>query len=127
MYKERYRVRQLESCDKQMFGNLIVTCPTYGSAMPKKLIQPVPITVKPVTTPEEIVRRHMIEAERRRASMLVDQLLLDIHNSIQHNTDYNSTTSGKSSHKYSRQMSHDLCKRGELSVFSFFSRRWKYG
>ncbi|KAL3269076.1 hypothetical protein HHI36_008159 [Cryptolaemus montrouzieri] len=109
--KERYRVRQLEYCNKQMFGNLIVTCPVYASHMPKKLIKPVPITLKPVTTSEEIVRKHLMEAEKRKASLLVDQLLLDIHNSIQHSTDYNSTTSGRSSQKYVSSQTSELCKR----------------
>ncbi|KAK9890804.1 hypothetical protein WA026_012148 [Henosepilachna vigintioctopunctata] len=111
MFKERYRVRQLEYCNKQMFGNLIVTCPTYSTHMPEKLIQPVPITVKPVITPEEVIKKHLMEAEKRRTSLLVDQLLLDIHNSFQHSTDYNSTTSGRSSQKYSNVQSHDLYKR----------------
>lgn len=91
------RVKQLEVCDRGMFGDVVVTCQTAPNI-------PIP-QPKPFVPPAE--RYAMVglsgngdrwENERRRASVLVDELLMDIYSKIGAGlTDYNSATSSKSS------------------------------
>lgn len=96
-----HRIQQLEKCCPTMFGDLIVTCQTPdirgGSSAPA--ILPVTYTVEMRRSSADavsVLRPSIFDIEKRRATALVDELLMDIYYTI-HNgtTDYNST-SGKS-------------------------------
>ncbi|CAH1155918.1 unnamed protein product [Phaedon cochleariae] len=93
-------IPQLERCDRSMFGDLVLTCqtPVHG-VLPKQVIQPIPYTMAVRRASVDSVsatKTSIMETEKRRASALVDELLIDIYYSV-HNgsSDYNST-SGKS-------------------------------
>lgn len=93
------KIKQLEKCDPTMFGDLVVTCQTpdqqgdeFGPA-----ILPVSYSIgMRRSSAADAVSSSVFQIEKRRATALVDELLMDIYYTI-HNgtTDYNST-SGKS-------------------------------
>lgn len=97
------RIKQLEKCDPTMFGDMIVTCQTpvdIQGVTSEPAVLPVNYTINMRRSSEADVlsefRQSIFDHERKRASALVDELLMDIYYTI-HNgtTDYNST-SGRS-------------------------------
>lgn len=91
------RVKQLEQCNRDMFGDIVVTCQTA----PKVLLATVEAYVPPMVIESRKVNWDS-ENEKRRASLLVDQLLSDIYSKIGNEnsaSDYNSGTSSKSGRK----------------------------
>nr|XP_022910009.1 uncharacterized protein LOC111421106 isoform X1 [Onthophagus taurus] len=124
MLAERRAIRQLQLCDPTVFGDLVLTCQTPTSTTSlldnkpptpviintetTKFTPPSPVITKakhsklklPKIRETEIIEKSP-EIEKRRASKLVDQLLVDIYNN--HSgvcTDYYSGTSGKSQRNY---------------------------
>ncbi|CAH1979528.1 unnamed protein product [Acanthoscelides obtectus] len=93
------RIAQFESCHKEMFGDMIISCqtPTEGS-LPTEAVLSVPYVVT-------IKRRHHMtkmrqtsskRSEKERAKTLLNELLAEINSNVQiSTTDYNST-SGRS-------------------------------
>lgn len=90
------RVKQLETCNREMFGDVIVTCQTS----PKVLLSQVENYVPPIIFENKKSNSWTRdgENEKRRASVLVDQLLSEIYgnNGAGISSDYNSATSSKS-------------------------------
>ncbi|XP_056635014.1 uncharacterized protein LOC130444061 isoform X1 [Diorhabda sublineata] len=84
-----------------MFGDLILTSPNLTTDnFPRKIIMSLAYDIGlQKASAYNKVMENGDESEKRRASALVDQLLMDIYNSVHTSTDYNST-SGKS-HKSS--------------------------
>lgn len=79
----RARVKQLETCNREMFGDVVVTC---QAPAPRALIHPKIETYAPPIIFEN--RKNAIkcgekgENEKRRTSVLVDQLLSEIYAKI---------------------------------------------
>lgn len=110
-----HRIEQLEMCNRQMFGDLIFTCPTSSQSLNElqyrqllrksnKNIHMMPFTTNGASMDlrrasvdnNNYLKRTNIE-QKRRASDLLDELLMDIYSNVQNvTTDYNSTTSGRS-------------------------------
>lgn len=117
-----FRIKQLEECNRDMFGDLIVACQTpITDELPRQVMQAIPYTIGVRRATVDTVRGPVnLNNDKRRASVLVDELLLQINYSL-HNasTDYNST-SGKS-HKHVFIELGELDKKGKyyrLFVFS---------
>lgn len=87
------RVRQLESCSREMFGDMILHHPTPPQTRVfKNVIQAVPVTLTMRKNSMENLRTNYTDYEKRRASDLVEELLVDIYSNI-NGSDYNSTSS----------------------------------
>ncbi|XP_023310333.1 uncharacterized protein LOC108905130 [Anoplophora glabripennis] len=100
-----HRIEQLEVCHREMFGDLVLTCATSTGSPPTRMIETsvtYPVEYRRTVSMDSVLRKtSIVENERRRASALVDELLVDIYYNIHSGTtDYNSATSGKS-HKNS--------------------------
>lgn len=95
------RILQLETCNPTMFGDLIVTCQTPGirGDYSGPAVLPVSYSVEMRRCSADAVsnlKPSIFETDKRRATALVDELLMDIYYTIHAGTtDYNST-SGKS-------------------------------
>ncbi|CAH0555464.1 unnamed protein product [Brassicogethes aeneus] len=88
-----YRIQQLEFCHTEMFGDLVLTCRTPPmETASKRMLRQVPYRR---SFSSDVIMQRNPEVEKRRATALVDQLLLDIYSNVQFSTDYNSATSGK--------------------------------
>lgn len=92
------RVKQLETCNREMFGDVVVTCQTS----PKATLARIEPYVPPIVF-GNANNNKMSENDKRRASLLVDQLLSEIYSRIGNGnhsnnsfTDYNSATSSRS-------------------------------
>ncbi|CAG9829268.1 unnamed protein product [Diabrotica balteata] len=93
-----YRIEPLAECHREMFGDLVLTSLTpLREQLPRQIIQPIPydIKIRRASMDSVTVVKRCAESDKRRASSLVEQLLMDIYNSVHTTTDYNST-SGKS-------------------------------
>lgn len=117
--KKKRRVRQLELCDRSMFGDMVLTCQSYPSIKMNNEIRPIKI-IQPVryrTKSEGSVSKWR-ERDKRRASALMDQLLIDIYGTIHNYSDYNSATSSRS-HKIFSFEKYELERKGKLFFFIF--------
>ncbi|XP_044271093.1 uncharacterized protein LOC123015436 isoform X2 [Tribolium madens] len=92
----KQRVRQLESCSREMFGDMILhhQTPPQQSVF-GEIIQAVPVTLSIRKSSMESPSNKYTDYEKRRASDLVEELLVDIYSNI-NGSDYNSATSSKS-------------------------------
>ncbi|XP_023029096.2 uncharacterized protein isoform X1 [Leptinotarsa decemlineata] len=92
-----YRIEPFEKCHREMFGDLVLTCQTpIQGELPRRLVLPVTYSVEVRrASADSATNTRILESEKRRASALVDELLMDIYYSVHNSTDYNST-SGKS-------------------------------
>lgn len=125
------RVRQLEECSREMFGDVVVTSYflnlTAVTRLPERPITPMSYTVdmegvssSGYSSTLSLTRRSSSEeydSEKRRTSVLVDQLLADIY-SFRGDTDSYATTdySSCASHKSQKCggfVKEDLCKKGK--------------
>lgn len=113
------RVKQLETCNRDMFGDIIVTCqPSQKVALAQiePYIPPI-IFEKQPTTKSNLTNNE----NKRRASVLVDQLLSEIYARIDVggtcvNSGYNSATSSSRNSCYDGVCSMDeklLREKGE--------------
>lgn len=93
------RIRQLESCNREMFGDLVVTCqspPNVPVSPPVPLVFRGSAPFRRAASQDEPERRRN-ESDKRRTSALLDQLLADIYSKFDGNhSDYNSATSQQS-------------------------------
>lgn len=96
------RIKQLEMCNREMFGDVVVTCQTPPKIDAVSRIEPYapPVAIDNKSGQSLCWEK---ENERRRASLLVDQLLSEIYTKIGNGSssnnsasDYNSATSSKS-------------------------------
>lgn len=90
------RVRQLEYCDRAMFGDMIITCQSLPAAPVMQQIRPLKILQPRIRAKSEGYPKKDPEQDKRRASLLVDLLLVDIYSNIHNYSDYNSATSSRS-------------------------------
>lgn len=109
----KYRVCQLEACDREMFGDLVLTCPSPATT---SVFEPPTTAMQPVS-PIHVVHKKTFDYsysvdeqtdfidDKRRASDLVEELLVDIYRNIQSGSDYNSAGS---SHRSRRSFLIDL-------------------
>lgn len=94
------RVKQLETCNREMFGDVIVTC----QAPQKSHLSKIESAYIPPLIFENTAKRIQWKSdnEKRRASLLVDQLLSEIYARIgsasgsNTNSDCNSVASSRS-------------------------------
>lgn len=129
-----YHIEQLEKCNRQMFGELILTCPTSKmSDFPpgdlttkrKKNIHQLSYRTSAMDLRRSVSysneyyspKEHNNSNEqhnKRRASDLLDELLMDIYSTAQNaiTTDYNSATSGRSSKSIVMDLG-DVFKKGK--------------
>lgn len=70
------RVKQLETCNREMFGDVVVTC---QAPAPKALLPQIEPYVPPIIFENRKNGIQWRENEKRRASVLVDQLLSEIY------------------------------------------------
>lgn len=85
------KIRQLESCSREMFGDMILTCQT-SQQCEKNLIKSVPITIPSKSMDFAMKSMNYGDYEKRRASDLMEELLIDIYSNL-NGSDYNSATS----------------------------------
>ncbi|XP_068899024.1 uncharacterized protein [Tenebrio molitor] len=105
------RVRQLESCSREMFGDLILTRQTPPPEVAfSHVVQAVPVTL---TLRKSSIDHPHADLEKRRASDLVEELLVDIYSSV-NGSDYNSATSTKSHRSFVTGINH-LQEKGSAS------------
>ncbi|XP_064210921.1 uncharacterized protein LOC103314564 isoform X1 [Tribolium castaneum] len=93
----KQRVRQLEACSREMFGDMVLhhQTPPPQQSLFGEVIQAVPVTLTMRKTSMETPSNKYTDYEKRRASDLVEELLVDIYSNI-NGSDYNSATSSKS-------------------------------
>lgn len=90
------RVRQLEYCDRAMFGDMIITCQSLPAVPIIRQIHPLKILHPRLRAKSEGLPKKDSEQDKRRASLLVDLLLVDIYSNVHNCSDYNSATSSRS-------------------------------
>jgi hypothetical protein len=113
------RVRQLESCSREMFGDLILTRQTPPPEVAfSHVVQAVPVTL---TLRKSSIDHPHADLEKRRASDLVEELLVDIYSSV-NGSDYNSATSTKSHRSFVTGINH-LQEKGTC-LFGLLTSIW---
>lgn len=123
MFVGRRRVCQLEMCDRNVFGNMVIVRQNPPvSPLPSTFTDPIPMP-SPLTqsrrrtTSDELQfsSREKEQNERRRTSQLLDELLLDIYNrdNCSSLSGYTSTTSLRSQKSFNKYFVCDLQLHGE--------------
>lgn len=117
-----YRIKQLEKCDPTMFGDLIVTCQTpkenCDSSVPAILPVTYTVGMRRYSATDAVTDYNfsICHAEKRRATALVDELLMDIYYAIHTGTtDYNSTSGKSFKGPFTEILS--LHEKGESNIF----------
>lgn len=94
-YANKWHVCQLENADPRIFGDMILTYQTLPNAMDRK--EKVLIVRHKRIKSEDYRKTETPDDKKRRASALMDQLLVEIYGNPNNNyTDYNSATSSRS-------------------------------
>ncbi|XP_017786846.1 PREDICTED: uncharacterized protein LOC108569698 [Nicrophorus vespilloides] len=110
------RIRELELCNPAVFGDLVLTQQTRNNSMDNEDETEVTKWTRFRSISENECsnyHREQQDPEKRRASALLDQLLLDIHSNYQSGTtDYTSATSSKSMPKNTKYDVQELKSKG---------------